>query len=58
MMRFPLGLPEGSVRAILAIGILAVVAYVGIVQQNDTAVGGLVASLMLVKDYFTARGRA
>lgn len=60
----PLGLPQGSVRAILSIGVVVVVAAIGaflIVQDSSSdlsklVVGGLIAALgNVIGSYFGSR---
>ncbi len=59
MSNEPLGLPKGSIRAILTLGlviILAVSMFVEIVPGADEIRSGLLAlAVMAVKDYFDAR---
>ncbi len=55
----PLGLPRGSVRAILTMGLLALLAvtmFVEIVPGADEIRSGLLAlAVMAVKEYFDGR---
>lgn len=56
----PLGLPRGSVRALLTMGLLALLAvtmFVTIVPGADEIRSGLLAlAVMAVKEYFDGRG--
>jgi hypothetical protein len=54
-MKPPLWLPVGSVRALIAIGILAIIAYLAIVQRNEAAIGGILGGAKVVWDYFSSR---
>ena len=53
---FALWLPEGSVRAILALGGLAIVGYLAIANQNEIALGAVAAVIGgAVNKYFESR---
>ena len=64
MSQFPLGLPEGSVRALISLGVVLAVAGIGaylIVEDSGSdmakvVAGGLIASLgQVVASYFGSR---
>lgn len=51
--KYPLGLPEGSVRAVMAMSILGVFLYFCIKTGNTEALVAI--AVMVSKDYFQSR---
>ena len=49
----PLWMPEGSVRGLLAMGVIGAFSYMCVIYSNTEALA--VLATMIVKDYFTAR---
>ena len=49
----PLWIPKGSVRALLAIGVVSCYAYVCVISENYEALG--LIAVMAMKDYFESK---
>lgn len=49
----PLWLPKGSVRAILAIGVVTTYSYACVISKNYESLG--LVAVMVMKDYFVKK---